>query len=57
MHFTILCYDEDDDQYYFPGESKMAGKEVRRNAEEMVQYYEELVDKFPIFSIEDGLNE
>ena len=35
----------------------MAGKEVRRNAEEMVQYYEELVDKFPIFSIEDGLNE
>ena len=50
-------YDEDDDQYYFPGESKMAGKEVRRNAEEMVQYYEELVDKFPIFSIEDGLNE
>ena len=50
-------YDEDDDQYYFPGESKMAGKEIRRNAEEMVQYYEELVTNYPIASIEDGLNE
>jgi enolase len=35
----------------------MSGKEVYRNAEEMVQYYEELVAKYPIFSIEDGLNE
>lgn len=50
-------YDEDDDQYYFPGESQMSGREVKRNAEEMVQYYEELVEKYPIFSIEDGLNE
>ena len=50
-------YDEDDDQYYFPGESKMAGKEIRRNAEEMVQYYEELVTNYPIASIEDGLKE
>lgn len=50
-------YDEDTEQYYFPGESKMTGKEIRRNAEEMVQYYEELVEKYPIFSIEDGLNE
>ncbi|MDO4169385.1 MAG: phosphopyruvate hydratase [Lachnospiraceae bacterium] len=50
-------YDEDDEKYYFPGESKMAGKEIKRNAEEMVQYYEELTEKYPIFSIEDGLNE
>ena len=35
----------------------MSGKDVYRNAEEMVQYYEELVAKYPIFSIEDGLNE
>ena len=35
----------------------MSGKEVYRNAEEMVQYYEKLVDEFPIFSIEDGLSE
>ncbi len=50
-------YDEMKDRYYFPGESKMAGKEVYRNAEEMVQYYEELCSQFPLISIEDGLHE
>ncbi len=50
-------YMETQDLYFFPGESKMSGKDVYRNAEEMVQYYEELVAKYPIFSIEDGLNE
>lgn len=50
-------YDEDEEIYYFAGESRMTGKEVRRNSEEMVQYYEKLVEQYPIFSIEDGLNE
>ena len=50
-------YDENTELYYFPGESKMTGKEVFRNAEEMVQYYEGLIEQFPILSIEDGLNE
>ena len=50
-------YNEDEDVYYFPGESQMTGKEIRRNSEEMVQYYEQLTDHYPIFSIEDGLNE
>jgi enolase len=50
-------YDENLELYYFPGESKMAGKDIYRNAEEMVQYYEDLVERYPIFSIEDGLNE
>ncbi len=50
-------YDETKERYYFPGESKMTGKEIYRNAEEMVQYYEELISEFPIFSIEDGLSE
>ncbi len=50
-------YDENTELYYFPGESKMSGKEVFRNAEEMVQYYENLIDEFPIMSIEDGLDE
>ena len=35
----------------------MAGKDIYRNAEEMVQYYENLVERYPIYSIEDGLNE
>ncbi len=50
-------YDDNSGQYYFPGESKMSGREVRRNAEEMVQYYEDLAEKYPICSIEDGLDE
>lgn len=50
-------YDEDEEIYHFAGESQMAGKEVKRNSEEMVQYYERLVEQYPIFSIEDGLNE
>lgn len=50
-------YDENTGMYYFPGESKMAGRDIYRNAEEMVQYYEELTKKYPIYSIEDGLDE
>lgn len=50
-------YDENTELYYFPGESQMTGKDVFRNAEEMVQYYESLIEQFPIASIEDGLNE
>ena len=46
-------------------EAKAAGKEgylfwktgELKNAEEMVEYFEKLVDKFPIISIEDGLAE
>ena len=50
-------YDESKDLYYFPGESKMCGREIYRNSEEMVQYYEELIKNYPIYSIEDGLDE
>lgn len=50
-------YDEATGMYLFPGESKMEGKTVRRSAEEMVEYYRNLVDHFPICSIEDGLQE
>lgn len=50
-------YDERKGCYYFPGESKMTGEKVLRSAEEMVAYYEELLDDYPIASIEDGLME
>ncbi len=50
-------YDETSGTYYFPGESQMTGQEVRRSAAEMVSYYENLVERFPIISIEDGLFE
>lgn len=50
-------YDETTGTYYFPGESQMTGQDVRRSAQEMVSYYEKLVERFPIISIEDGLFE
>ncbi len=50
-------YDEGLDCYYFPGESQMKGKEILRDTGEMIEYYEKLVEKFPIISIEDGLQE
>ena len=50
-------YDEASGLYLFPGESQMAGHPVRRSSEELVDYYEDLVNRFPICSIEDGLQE
>ena len=50
-------YDEASGLYLFPGESQMAGHAVRRSSEELVDYYEDLVNRFPICSIEDGLQE
>lgn len=50
-------YQEETGMYVFPGESKMSGIQVERSAKEMVDYYLRLVDGFPIFSIEDGLQE
>lgn len=50
-------YDEASGLYLVPGESQMAGHPVRRSSEELVDYYEDLVNRFPICSIEDGLQE
>ncbi len=50
-------YDEKSKKYYFAGESKMAGREIYRTSSEMVDYYAQLVEKYPIVSIEDGLAE
>lgn len=50
-------YDEERGVYVFPGEGKMKGEEVLRDSGEMIEYYEKLAEKFPIVSIEDGLEE
>ncbi|MFS8652527.1 MAG: phosphopyruvate hydratase [Caldibacillus sp.] len=44
-------YNKEDGKYHFKGEG------VVRTSEEMVDFYEELVNKYPIISIEDGLDE
>ena len=50
-------YHAESGKYIFPGESKMLGKRVSRTAEELIDYYQELADAFPIYSIEDPLDE
>lgn len=50
-------YDGERQVYRFPGESRMRGETTERTADEMIAYYEDLVARFPIVSIEDGLNE
>ncbi|NLJ41441.1 MAG: phosphopyruvate hydratase [Clostridiales bacterium] len=44
-------YNKEDGKYHFPGEG------VTRTVEELVDYYAELADKYPIISLEDGLDE
>lgn len=50
-------YNEKTGMYHFPGESSLKGSDVVRDTAEMIAYYEELISKYPILSIEDGLAE
>lgn len=50
-------YHEETGLYEFPGETKMKGEKIGRRSEELIEYYEDLVNEFPIISIEDGLDE
>ena len=50
-------YNEKTGMYHFPGESRLKGSEVVRDTAEMISYYEDLIEKFPVISIEDGLAE
>lgn len=50
-------YHSETGMYQFPGETKMKGEKVIRSAEDLIDYYEDLVNSYPLISIEDGLNE
>lgn len=50
-------YDRDYGKYVFVGESRGREKKVTRSTEELIDYYAELIEKYPIVSIEDGLEE
>lgn len=54
---TSELYSAEIGKYYFPGESRMAGRDIYRTSDELVAYYENLSQQFPIVSIEDGLHE
>ena len=50
-------YHEETKVYEFPGESKMKGQKIARKTKVLIEYYEDLVQEYPIISIEDGLAE
>lgn len=50
-------YNEQTKIYEFPGESKMKGQKIARKSKVLIEYYEDLVQEFPLISIEDGLSE
>ncbi|MCM1214801.1 MAG: phosphopyruvate hydratase [Lachnospiraceae bacterium] len=50
-------YNEKTGMYHFPGESSLKGQEIVRSTKDMIDYFADLVEKFPIISIEDGLDE
>jgi len=44
-------------EFYEKGKYKLVWEWVEYNSDELITYYSELVDKYPIFSIEDWLDE
>lgn len=52
-----LAMDVAASEVYEDGKYNLKGEGVIRNSREMVDWYAEMVDKYPIISIEDGLDE
>ena len=50
-------YNDETGKYIFKGESRLKGSPVVRSADEMIAYYKKLTEKYPLRSIEDGLDE
>lgn len=54
---VFLAIDSAASSFYEDGKYNLAGEGIIKSAQEMVDYYEEMVNKYPIISIEDGLAE
>ncbi len=52
-----LALDVAASQFYKDGQYNLAGEEKTLDCEGMIDFYEELINKYPIISIEDGLEE
>ena len=50
-------YNDETGKYIFDGEGCLKGSPVVRSADEMIAYYKKLTEKYPLRSIEDGLDE
>ena len=54
---VYLALDVASTELYHDGIYELAGEGVKKTAAEMVDFYEELCNKYPVISIEDGLAE
>lgn len=54
---VMLAMDVASSEFYEDGKYNLKGEGVVRTSAEMVDWYEEMVNKYPIVSIEDGLDE
>ncbi len=52
-----LAIDVASSELYQDGVYRLAGEGVDKSADEMIDWYESLIDRYPIISIEDGLDE
>jgi len=53
----LIALDPAASEFYKDGKYVLAGEGVEKTSEEMIDFYAELIDKYPIISIEDGLAE
>ena len=44
-------------EFYVNGQYELSGEKKVLNSEELIEYYEELCEKYPVYSIEDGLDQ
>ncbi len=53
----MIALDAASSEFYKDGKYELAGEGKSLTSEEMVEYYKDLVANYPIYSIEDGLDE
>lgn len=56
-HDILLALDVAATEFYKDGKYHLAGESKVLNSDQMISYYEELINTYPIISIEDGLSE
>lgn len=54
---VALALDVAASEFYENGTYNLAGEGLKKTSDEMIDYYEDLITRYPIVSIEDGLNE
>ncbi|MDY6065007.1 MAG: phosphopyruvate hydratase [Finegoldia sp.] len=54
---VMIAIDAAASEFYQDGKYNMEGDKALRSSDEMISYYKEMCEKYPIISIEDGLSE